>query len=72
MHNSCLNEYFKKDTKIPAAWMSEFLELAKPLNNIELHVVTPNLYNNKDADVCIDNVSYHLFKFHSGSLRAGQ
>lgn len=68
MHNSCLNEYFKKDTKIPAAWMSEFLELAKPLNNIELHVVTPNLYNNKDADVCIDNVSYHLFKFHSGLL----
>lgn len=63
--NEQLNNHFNKEMNMCAYWMTQFIDIVKH-ENIELHIVSPNYYNNKDTDFSIDGVNYHLYKYYSG------
>lgn len=64
--NSELKDYFNTpEVKELAHWITLFLEIFKTRNNIELHIVAPNLYINIDESFQKDNVFYHLFSYRS-------
>ena len=64
MANDALNRYFDVNLNTCAYWMTQFIDLMK--DNLEIHVVAPNYYNNKDLCFEINGVNYHLFKYYSG------
>lgn len=61
--NDSLNHFFQMDMNMCAYWMTQFIGLMK--DHIEIHVVAPNYYTNKDITFELDGVHYHLFKYHS-------
>ena len=54
--NEQLNNHFNKEMNMCAYWMTQFIDIVKH-ENIELHIVSPNYYNNKDTDFSIDGVT---------------
>ncbi|PKO98504.1 MAG: hypothetical protein CVU13_10120 [Bacteroidetes bacterium HGW-Bacteroidetes-8] len=46
-----------------APWISLSIELFKKESNIELHLVSPNIFNNKDVEFIKDGVHYYFFKY---------
>lgn len=63
--NEQLDNHFNKEMNMCAYWMTQFIEIVK-YENIELHIVSPNYYNNRNTDFSIDGVNYHLYKYYSG------
>lgn len=63
--NEHLDNHFNKEMNMCAYWMTQFIDIVKH-ENIELHIVSPNYYNNRNTDFSIDGVNYHLFKYYSG------
>lgn len=63
--NEHLDNHFNKEMNMCAYWMTQFIDIIK-YENIELHIVSPNYYNNRNADLSIDGVNYHLYKYYSG------
>lgn len=63
--NEQLDNHFNQEMNMCAYWMTQFINIVKH-ENIELHIVSPNYYNNKNTDFSIDEVNYHLFKYYSG------
>lgn len=63
--NEQLDNHFNKEMNMCAYWMTQFIEIVKH-ENIELHIVSPNYYNNRNTDFSIDGVNYHLYKYYSG------
>lgn len=64
MCNDVLNAYFGIEKNMCAFWMTQFISIMQN-RNVEIHIVSPNYYTNKDIDIRIDGVSYHLYKYHS-------
>lgn len=63
--NEKLNKHYNLDVDMCAYWMTQFIEIVDKCN-IDLHVVSPNYYNNKNDVFTLDGVTYHLYKYHSG------
>lgn len=64
--NQELNHYFNINKNEIASWMTQFLNLCRDKSDLEIHVVAPNYYSNKNVVIEIENVTYHLFKYYSG------
>ena len=45
-----------------APWMSIMIDLFKNREDIELHIVSPNVFNNKNVLAKIDGVNYYFYK----------
>lgn len=43
-------------------WINNLIELFKGRDDIELHIVSPNSYTNKQKDLLLKNVSYHFYQ----------
>lgn len=62
--NQQMKEYFHTpELNEFAPWITLSIELFKKESHIELHIVSENIYNNKDAEFRIDNIHYHFFKY---------
>ena len=61
--NSEMKIYFKKtEYQEYAPWITELLILFQNIDNVELHVVSPNIYVNKDVTLKVKNIEYHFYK----------
>lgn len=63
--NEQLNNHFNKEMDMCAYWMTQFIEIVKH-EDVELHVVSPNYYNNRSSEFSINGVNYHFFNYWSG------
>lgn len=63
--NQLLNEKYNIEANMCAYWMTQFVDIVKG-EDIDLHIVSPNYYTNKNDEYVINGVSYHLFKYYSG------
>lgn len=61
--NEEINNYFGTNTKEFAPWMSELIKLFENNEIIELHIVAPNVFNNKNHSFTLGGIHYHFFKF---------
>lgn len=59
-----LSNYFKKKPIEISPWITHTLNLFKDNNEIELHLVSPNLFTNKDCSFVIGNIHYHFYKYY--------
>lgn len=66
--NADLNEQFNMQKSGVAPWMTSFIDIARSIPGLELHVVSPNLYTNKDECFSSNGISFHLYKYCSGLL----
>ena len=62
--NEALNKHYNKDIDMCSYWITQFMEIVKN-ENIELHIVCPNYYINKNDSFVLDNIHFHLYKYHS-------
>ncbi|WP_298615850.1 glycosyltransferase family 4 protein [uncultured Odoribacter sp.] len=60
-----LNQYYGTDKKEIAAWIPQFIDVIKNQTELEIHIIAPNYYTNKNDDFEINRIHYHLFKFYS-------
>ena len=61
--NQEMKEYFDTpNVNEFAPWISALIELIKKSNEIELHIVTPNVFTNRDCDFKKDGITYHFYK----------
>lgn len=61
--NEELNSYFHTRTDELAPWLDHLLSIFKQHDDIELHIVMPNIFNNSDCMFEIEAVKFHLFKY---------
>lgn len=62
--NQQMKDYFKTPNLNEfAPWITLSIELFKQEPQIELHIVSPNIFNNKDVGFKKDNIYYHFFKY---------
>jgi len=63
--NSEFKEYFHTpEIKEFSPWINSLIKLFKDVNNnIEIHVVAPNVFNNTDHYLKNDNIYYHFYKY---------
>jgi len=63
--NSEFKEYFHSpEIKEFSPWIDILIKLFKDVNNnIEIHVVAPNVFNNTDHYLKNDNIYYHFYKY---------
>lgn len=60
--NQEIKEYFSTpDIKEFASWINNLIELFKDHAEVELHIVAPNIFNNKDFSFIKDRIHYHLY-----------
>lgn len=64
-----LNEYFNTKENIGAYWMTQFLDIMRN-RDVEIHVVAPNYYTNRDVEFELNGISYHLYKYYSGLINS--
>lgn len=63
--NQEIKEYLNTPkVKEVAPWMNDFINLFKEIKDIDLHIVAPNLYNNKNVKFCFQNISYHFYSYY--------
>lgn len=61
--NSEMKTYFDTpNVKEFAPWISNLIELFKGIAGIELHIVAPNVFTNKDCVFSQDGITYHFYK----------
>lgn len=62
--NQQMKDYFKTPNLNEfAPWISLSIELFKQEPQIELHIVSPNIFNNKEVGFKKDTIYYHFFKY---------
>jgi glycosyltransferase involved in cell wall biosynthesis len=62
--NQEMFQYFNKsEGKEFAPWISLMIKLFKAEKSIELHIVAPNVYTNKDKSFIKDGIYYHFYKY---------
>jgi glycosyltransferase involved in cell wall biosynthesis len=62
--NQQMKNYFNSSKlKEFAPWINNLLELFKDTPEIELHVVAPNVFSNKDLSLIKDGITYHFYKY---------
>jgi len=63
--NQEIKDYFNTPkAKETAPWMNDFINLFKEIKDIDLHIVAPNLYNNRNVKFRFQNISYHLYSYY--------
>lgn len=68
--DGALNEHFGKEMSGVAPWMRSFIDVARTIPSLEVHIVSPNLYTNKNDEFQIGGIFFHLFKYCSGILNS--
>lgn len=46
-----------------APWINNLINLFQLKSDIELHIVAPNIFINKDTSVQIDNITFHFYQY---------
>lgn len=70
--NDYLNNYFGIEKKELSRWMDSFTNIVIGNEQLEIHIVSPNYWTNKDVVLNRDNVTYHLYKYrHTRIARIG-
>ena len=49
-------------------WIVNLIEIFKKNEDIKLHIISPNYYNDTDISFVEDSINYHLFKYRYGLL----
>jgi glycosyltransferase involved in cell wall biosynthesis len=52
-----------KFTKSISPWITDLIELFRDKTDIELSIITPNYYTNKNSEVKINNITIYLFQY---------
>jgi len=61
--NQEMKDYFKTPKMNEMApWINYLIELFKDRSEVELHIVAPNLFNNKDCNFKKGGISYHFYQ----------
>ena len=61
--NSVMKDYFHTPhVQEMAPWINNLIVLFQERNDIELHIVAPNVFTNKQQKVKIKNVEYHFYQ----------
>lgn len=62
--NQEMFQYFKKSKGMEfAPWVSVMIDLFKGEESIELNIVAPNVFTNKDESFIKDGICYHFYKY---------
>ena len=62
--NTEMKEYFKMTNfNNSAPWIDLLIQLFKKVDTIDLHIVAPNVFTNRDCNFTKDNINYHFYKF---------
>jgi glycosyltransferase involved in cell wall biosynthesis len=66
--NQEMKDYFgNQQIQSFAPWISELISIFKNRNDIELHIVSPNRFTNKDSNFIKDNINYHFYQIKNES-----
>jgi glycosyltransferase involved in cell wall biosynthesis len=58
-----MQEFFNKPyVQEMAPWIDGLIKLFKKRMDVELHIVAPNVFTNKDRNFTLDGVHYHFYK----------
>ena len=61
--NQEMKNYFKTpDLNEFAPWINNLIELFQLQSDVELHIVAPNVFTNKDSCFTKGNINYHFYK----------
>jgi glycosyltransferase involved in cell wall biosynthesis len=61
--NEQMKNYFHKpNVKELAPWINNLIVLFENRTDIELHIVAPNIFTNKQKDIKIKNIHYHFYQ----------
>ena len=60
--NEQMNTYFNKKVDGFAPWINNLIKLFESKEDVELHIVSPNVFNNKNYSFRVKNIKYHFYK----------
>jgi len=64
--NKEMKNYFNTtETMEMAPWIDNYIKLFKNKNNIQLYIVAPNLYTNKDCTFLFEGIYYYFYSFRN-------
>lgn len=62
--NSEIKSYFKTPKiKEKAPWINNLIELFRERTDIELHIVAPNIFNNRNQEIVLKGIHYHFYVY---------
>ena len=61
--NQEMNSYFNTSLNELAPWINELIKIFEKQNEIELYIVAPNLFNNKNISFEKKGIYYHFFQY---------
>jgi len=60
--NSEINNYFNTKVNELAPWINNLIEIFNSNDDFELHIVSPNYFNNKSVVIKLRNIEYHFYR----------
>jgi len=60
--NEQMNFYFNKKVDGFAPWINNLIKIFETKDDVDLHIVSPNVYSNCNSSFHINNIHYHFFK----------
>ncbi|NQU32270.1 MAG: glycosyltransferase family 4 protein [Bacteroidetes bacterium] len=60
--NADMNALFGKNLNEVSPWISNLIKIFESRDDIEIHVVSPNRYTNKNKLFMLNNIYYHFYK----------
>lgn len=60
--NNEMNSYFSTSKDEQAPWINRLIEIFANHTEIELHIISPNIYDNTNKSFIYKGVNYHFFK----------
>lgn len=49
--------------RIVSPWMTDFINIFRDKTDVELHLITPNYFTNKNRKIKINNINIYLYKY---------
>ncbi len=64
--NQEVKDHFKTpQVQETAPWINNLIELFRIRKDLELHIVSPNIFTNREYSFHVNGVTYHFYKLHS-------
>ena len=64
--NKELNDFFGTELLELAPWMTDFINMFRSNKDLEIHIVAPNYFNNRNEEFYLHGIYYHFYKYYSG------
>lgn len=64
LSNTQLKRHFDRENVNEfAPWISLLIDLLKNRNDLDIHIVAPNVFTNKDSCFFLDGINYHFYRY---------